>query len=161
MRDRSVEFKPLQAVKRHRPPLTIGLLPVERGVPTSHLLGCPSVGQPEGGIFISTVVHEVDPLPVGNQALCELERLGVDSMLRPLAVEGKAFAVKAHLDQAAFEGLKLGVSCPFYVPNQTVRPTICGPKGVLREQVKDVCEKKFLMLLLMIAAEFDEIENVS
>ena len=80
-------------------------------------------------------------------------------MPRPLAIEGEALAVVPDLDDAAIVLAIIRWRAVGPGDRDRAGIPIGRTQGVLREQVKDVGEQKLLMLLFMIAAEFDQIRN--
>ena len=80
-------------------------------------------------------------------------------MPRSLAIEGEARAVVPDLHHAAIE-LKVARRRAVGLRDRDRAGILVGrAQRVLREQVKDVGEQKLLMLLLVVAAELDQIRD--
>ena len=78
-------------------------------------------------------------------------------MPRPLAIEAEACAVVSDLHHAAIE-LPIGRRRAVGLADcDRARILVRRTQRVLREQVQDISEQQFLMLLFMIAAEFDQL----
>ena len=84
-----------------QPPVVDHLEPVQRGVPPVGLGGGPPVGQPQVGPPVSAVVHEFQPLPAGDEAVGQGERLEVHGVARELVVEAEPVTAVPDVDQAA------------------------------------------------------------
>ena len=78
-------------------------------------------------------------------------------MPRPLAIEAEALAVVADLHHAAIE-LPIGRRRAVRLADRNrARILVSGTQRVLREQMQNVGEQQFLMLLFVIASEFDQL----
>ena len=77
-------------------------------------------------------------------------------MPRPLAVEAKALAVVSDLHHAAIEFAVRRRRAVGLADCNGARILVGRTQRVLREQVQNVGEQQFLMLLFVIAAEFDQ-----
>ena len=156
MRDRRVRIDRLRAAQRHRPVAAVALLPIERRAPAFRLHARPSRRKPEQRRPIAAVGHERHPFRIGDEPVREFIRFEQHAMARPLAVEAEPLAVMSDLDHAAIEFAVRGRRAVGPADRQRPRIPVGRTQGVLRKQMQDVGQQQFLMLLLVIAAEFDQ-----
>ena len=78
-------------------------------------------------------------------------------MARPLAVEAEALAVVSDLHHAAIEFQVRRRRAVRLADRNRAGILVGGTQRVLREQVQDIGEQQFLMLLLVVASEFDQL----
>ena len=157
MRDRRVGIDRLRPAQRHRPVAVLALVPVKRRGPSFRQHGRPSGGEPEQRISIAAVGHERHPFRIGDEPVREFVRFEQHAMPRPLAIEGEACAVVSDLHHAAIE-LPIGRRRAVGLADRDRAGILVGrTQRVLREQMQDVGEQQFLMLLFVIAAEFDQL----
>ena len=78
-------------------------------------------------------------------------------MARPLAIEAEALPVVSDLHHAAVEFAICRRGAVRLADCDGARVLVGRTQRVLREQVQNVSEQQFLMLLLVIAAEFDQL----
>ncbi len=146
----------LRPAQRHRPVAVLALLPIKRRAPAFRLHRRPSGGEPEQGRPVAAVGHELHPLRIGDKAIREFKRFDQRTMPRPLAIEGEAFAVVSDFHYAAIE-LPIGRRRAIGLADRNwAWIFVSRTQRVLREQVQDIGQQQFLMLLFMIAAEFDQ-----
>ena len=96
----------LTTVHGERGPPVFLLLPVEGGTPPFFLHEIPTGAQPQLGAGIPTVVHEVEVLAVGDEALRNRERSEKNVVSRAFVVEVKPVALEPDGDDTAL------VLCP-------------------------------------------------
>ena len=77
-------------------------------------------------------------------------------MPRPFAIEGEAFAVVSDLHHAAIEFAVRRRRAVGLADRNRAGILVGRTQRVLREQMQDVGQQQFLMLLLVIAAELDQ-----
>ena len=80
-------------------------------------------------------------------------------MPRPLAIEGEAVAVVSDLDHAAVERAIASGQTIDFADRDRAGVFIGWTQGALREQVQDIGQQQFLVLLFVIAAEFDQFSD--
>ncbi len=146
----------LRAAQRHRPIAVVARFPIERRAPAFRLDRRPASREPDEGRAIAAVGHELHPFGVADQSVRKLERLDERAMPRPLAIEGEARAIVSHLNDAAVE-LPIGRRRAVGLADRDGAWIFIGrTQRVLREQMQNVGQQQFLMLLFMIAAELDQ-----
>ena len=101
VRDGCCAFDRLQPFQRHRQPLAVALLPVERSLPALAIDRRPAVGEPQRGRAIAAVSHELQPFRVGHQPVGEAAWVDQHIVLRRLVVPGKADAAVTNRADAA------------------------------------------------------------
>ena len=79
------------------------------------------------------------------------------AMARPLAIETEAAAVVSDLHDPAIERLVASGRIVGLADRQWTGIFVSRMQRVLREQVQNIREQQFLMLLFVIAAEFDQL----
>ena len=159
--DGLVRVERAQAGERVDPPpiRVVGVAPpVEGRLPALGLGARPAVGLPQFGPPISAVVDEREPFTRSHQAIGQREVVQPNLVARPFVVEGEAVDRRASvetatdLDDAAVE------------PDPTDRARIVGggddhvgvrrtDRGVHRQDVLDVDQQEFLVLLLVMGPE--------
>ena len=135
-------------------------LPVKRKLPLPRLHPVPSHGQPQFGATVASVGHEFHHLAIGDQPAGQLERRHIGRVARGFVVKRK-FAVqrgvKAMFDQAAVIGMpaqRLGRGA-----RQRPVPGVGRVLRVERQRMLDVGQQQFLVLLLMVQAQVDELRQ--
>ena len=145
-----------QAVQRHGGPTALAVrAPVERRVPAFGADPSPALGQPELRTAVAPVGHEGQPFAIGHQAVGKLERLQPGLVTRPLVVEGEVLALMPQADEPAVEADEakgIGRRCG----RRMARRRIGRRQRRLGEQVQDVHQDQFLMLLFMRQAQVDQ-----
>ncbi|MCY1362233.1 hypothetical protein D9M69_489380 [compost metagenome] len=146
----------MHPAQRHLPPRAFARFPVQRRLDALLADPAPAVGEPQAGGLVAAVVDELEPLAVGDRVRAQRERLQVDLVARPLAVKGKALAAMADLDHAAVEADPVGRRARVGDHRLGQLRRKGRPQRILREQVQDVGQQQFLVLLLMLQAERDQ-----
>src|SRR5450432_1853172 len=75
MADRFGFINLAQSRERHRPPITIALLPIQRSLPLLRTHGIPAFREPQEGILIAAILYELQVLAICDQARGQLEGL--------------------------------------------------------------------------------------
>ena len=131
-----------------------GMLQLLRAAPV------PAFGQPPLRLGIAAVLDEAQELGIAHGPLRDLAALHKHLVARALVVERKALAAMAHGMHATRHGL----------PLQRGRRSICRPRRrhalfllsigrpqrVARQQVLDVGQQQFLVLLFMLQAQLQQ-----
>ena len=124
-----------------------------RRIPFLRRRGGEAVHQPERRHGVAAILHEGEPLTVGDEVAGDLHRTNQRAMRRPFVVEAIAVVVMAD-----------GVDA-FGKPDRAAaarrrRPlpsdVIGGRHRIEREGVQDIGEHQLLMLLLVIDADLDQ-----
>jgi hypothetical protein len=155
MRHRARRIERLQAMQGKFLPAAVFLAaPVEgRGqLAGRHLV--PAVGQPQGRVAIAAGLDECQVFAVRHQARGQFEGRDIAAVARQFVVEGKAAAIVADLDQAAVE-LEEGQRQRRRIRRHRIA-IVGGCDRVVRQQVLDVGEYQFLVLLFVLQAERDQ-----
>ena len=156
MRDRRGRVDGLRAAQRHGPIAVVARFPIERRAPAFRLHRRPASREPDKGRAIAAVGHELHPFGVADQSVRKLERLDERAMPRALAIEGEALAIVSHLNAAAVEFVIGRRRVVGLADRDGAWILVSRMQRVLREQMQDVGQQQFLMLLFMIAAELDQ-----
>ena len=82
MRDWSRAIDRPHAFERHRAPLPVALLPIERSPPAFAIDDLPAVGKPQRVSSIAAVFDECEPFRIGDEAVGETERTNQFAMAR-------------------------------------------------------------------------------
>ena len=133
------------------------LAPIERRGNPLALHPCPAIGQPVARLGIAAVIDEGAPFGVAHRTAGDLVRGQQHLMARSLAVEGKAAAVMADLDHAGCPVdpcHRRGLPCLRRVGHVGVRHR---RHRILREQMQQIGQQQFLMLLFMRDAQRHQI----
>jgi hypothetical protein len=146
--------RPRAAQREFAPVAVVVLLPVDRTLQILATHPIPALGQPQRGVEIAAGGDERLVLAIGHQPRGQLERRHVLFMARQLVIEAEALAVVADRGQAAIKAQ----------PGQRRRRRgqrrgrvqIRRQQGALRQQVLDVGEHQFLMLLLVLQPQRDQ-----
>ena len=99
-------------------------------------------------------MHELQPLAVRDQAVCQRVGALVLRMARQLVVKSKTVARVANVAQAAFK-IKPGHG---HWRHLGQRPgfAVDGAQATAKQQVFDVCQQQFLVLLFVLQAQLDQ-----
>ncbi|MNI16158.1 hypothetical protein D3C73_694830 [compost metagenome] len=127
--------------------------PIERRGPAARLDRRPAVAQPQFGPGVAAVIHEGQPVAIDRQVGGQGERLKPDSVRRPFVVEGEPLLPRAGLDKAPLERLPASAR---RLERRMARLLIIGRRVQRRprHQMQKVHQKKLLMLLLVVQAQF-------
>ena len=129
------------------------MVPVARGLPALGLHFGPAVRQPEIVRAVAAIGDELQPLAVGDETARDDRCLQQDLMGRLLIVETKAVAIEPDRTNAGRDPRIIIATCGGWrFPGRVIG----GMRRVLREGVQDVGPKQFLVLLLVVQAEFDQ-----
>ena len=116
--------------------------------------GGKTVHQPERRGVVAAVLHEGEPLGVGDEIAAKLHRADQRAVRRLFVVEMKAVVGMADGVDALVE------ADPFVAAAGRSREfpgrIVSRRNRVLRKRVQDVGQHQFLMLLLVIEADFDQ-----
>ena len=156
--ERARALERAQAVQRELAPVAgVVALPVQGLRQAKHTDLVPAFGQPQRSIAVAARVDEGEVVAVRHQMRGQRVRLHVLAVARQLVVEAEAVAVVADVDQAA------GKTDPRRRHNalgRSRRRWRVGAVGrvqrALRQQMQDVGEDQFLVLLLVLHTEFDQ-----
>ena len=141
------------AGKRKLPPGALMFTPVKWRLPVLAACCCPTVRQPQLRIVVAARFDEGKVLAVGHAAVRNLECGDVDRMPRTLIVEGETLTVVAQLAQT---GVESGPTRWCRARGRGVPLLVCRRDAVLKQDVLDVHEQQFLVLLLMLHAELEK-----
>ncbi len=154
MADRCLELQLAEPAQRHLVPGVIPASPVQRRIPAGLPQQCPAVGEPQLGPCITTIGNERQVFAVGDQSIGKLEILDELPVPGRFAIEGETFAGMADVLHAAVErmpaqALAVRLDSRFQVV------AVDRMQGALREDVLDVHEQQFLVLLLVLQTQLD------
>src|SRR6202030_978029 len=97
MRDWSRTIDRPHTFKRHREPLPVALLPIERSSPGFPIDDRPAVGKAEREGSIAAVLDECEPFRIGDKAVGETERMEQLAVARRLIVPRETVAGVTYL----------------------------------------------------------------
>ena len=117
----------------------------------------PSVSQ-SSGVGIAAVGDEVEPFAIGDRPVGERVRVEQHLVARPLAIEGEAVAVMRR-SRPALRGPRSSCSGGVAWQRRGVELAIGRLERIFGEGREDVRQHQFLMLLLVIDAELDQLER--
>ena len=158
MAHRRVRIDVGHSVQRERAPLRAFALPVQRRLPAARRRDVEALREPQLGPPIPAVGDERGEFAVRDRRRRQIEGRDVDAMRGAFVVEREAVAVVAERHEAAVEAM------PRVRPGRDGRErparVIDGPRRVAREEMLDVGEQEFLVLLLVMQAEFGQRRRV-
>ncbi len=131
------------------------LAPVQRPSPALALHQVPAFGQPQHRIAITAFFDEGAKLGIGDQAIRNRMRVQQHAMLRRFIVEGKTLAWVADL-RDAFAPAQEFQRHGFGGARRSRVLAEYRVQRIEREQVLDVGQQQFLVLLLVVEAEFQQ-----
>jgi len=158
MGNRSGRVDRAPAVQPEAGPTAIALFPVKGRGDGVRLHPAPAIRQPVARIAIAAIGDEGGPFAVGHRPVSN--GVGAEQRLvaRPFCIKGKAIADMADVDDPA--GMRDPTDRPRHRDRHFARRWPDRGFGrVLREQMQDVGDQQFLMLLFMMAAKFHQIER--
>ncbi len=125
--------------------------PVDRSRPLLALYHRPTVGQPQGGVPVAAVADELQEFGIRRRADRQLEGCEKHPMTRQLIVKREARALMPDLEQTAVEVLIGERRSSARRARRMLRES--RQQRIAREQVFDVGEQQFLVLLLVVQSE--------
>ena len=156
--DRCLQVQRAQATKGHLVPAGVLAQPVQRSVPAGLLDQVPAVRQPQLRAGITAVSDERQVFAVAHQSFGKLEILDELAMSRGFAIEGEIAAGMPdvlHTAGVFMPARALGAAGPGLGEIVAINRV----QRVLREDVLDVHQQQFLVLLLVLQAEADAADD--
>src|SRR5271156_875306 len=133
MCDRRVEVEWLGGAPRHRPVHIVAPLPVERHRPSLIARRTPSLGKPQQWVLIASVLHEFNPLAIGDRSVRKAIRLDKNIMARPFAVEGETAALVPDLHEPTIKTQIIGGAYRLRLDQKWFGQFVSGLQWVLRK----------------------------
>ena len=151
---RIVKAQGFPSVQRELGPALRFMEPGERSVGRGFHPPGPTVAQPEGGLRVAAVLDELEPLAIGHEPVGEREVGYHLPVSGPLIVVCEAVAVVPDLDRRTAELV------PALLRSGACGRRCLGPKRGLQraapQNMLDVHEHQFLVLLFVVQSEFDD-----
>jgi hypothetical protein len=159
MRDWSRAIDRPHAFERHREPLPVALLPIERSPPDFPIDDRPAVSKPERVGSIAAVLDECEPFRIGDKAVGETERMDQLAVARRLIVPREAFAAVTYIVDPA------GIFDPamrlrFTLIRARAWRQVGRPQRICGEKRENVGQHQLLMLLFVIDADLDNVRQL-
>src|ERR1700722_384110 len=139
-------------------PGAIFFCPVERRSPAVRLHRVPSGREPQLGLAIAAIGHELRVLAAGHKPVGQSKGLQPNLMARHFVIEAETVAGVPRFFQAA---LKLSEICrpDIFSVLGSLSPVPCllviRPQRIGKERIQNVGQQQLLVLLLVVCAELD------
>ncbi len=158
MRDRRIGINGLSAAQSHAPKFAVARLPVKRRGPAFASHRGPAVRKPQQRIAVSAIRDKFGPLAVRDQSIRQAVGFDLDGVARAFAIKRETLALVPDLDQSARK-TSIGLRAVDEFDRQRDRFSVRRAQRILREQVQDIGQQEFLMLLLVMTAQLNDFQH--
>jgi len=151
MADRLILVDLAQPAEGHHPPVAIPLFPIQGGLPLLGPHRSPALREPQEGVVVAFIFHELQVVPVRDQARGQLEGLHKLAVPGSLIVKGEPISLMPNPAEPFGEGH------PFQGGDARGARGYAGHIGrverIAGEHMLDVRDHQFLMLLFMMQTQ--------